>query len=238
MEAQAGKGSSAQICMLETVEYVQAKIQVASFPPRRSHKPKAAAAVSLCTGTPASCWARSAARRAVLIFNLPDLGRGGMLRPVSQCGCGLCAGKQVCSLASRGRYGRRRELSPGGHCGPGARVDGRTMRVLKLSRPASKGIQDIHSVAPGFAAGLRGILKMLCDPMALLDDADKATMQSVVASLASQGDSSSSHCFTAQRVSECIEVHSGIASGNDCDSLALFYRLKLPNMLGPTCWAA
>ena len=232
VQVQAGKGSSAQIRMLETVEYVQAKLQVASFPPRRSHKhkPDAAAVAALCPGTPASSCARSAAARAVLIFNLPDLwqrrnGEAGVAVQGASCAtAGSSAGWHHVDDKADGE--RRHHLED---------IVGATheyMGVFKLNWPKSKGIQDIQAVAPGSAACLSGIVKMLCDPMALLDDADKATMQSFVASLASQGDSSSSHCFNAQRVCECIELHSGIASGNDGDSLALFYRLKLPNMLG------
>lgn len=228
-------GASFQTRVVETVEYVPAKLQVASLPPVRSLTPKTPEAADSTAGAAPWC-SKSVAPRAVLIFNLPE--EWQRTDTGAEAGAHVVVADGAASVAgSAGRCGSWQHVDDSAQDGRCRLEDivglsHEYMGVFKLDRLKCKGIEHMQSLdaAGEVAWGLSGIVKMLCDPVALLDDADKATMQRVVASLGSQGHAS--EYSVARYVSECIELHSGIASSNDADSLALFYRLKLPNTHG------
>jgi len=129
------------------------------------------------------------------------------------------------------------------------------MGVYTLNRHESRGIDTLDDNA---LAGVEGLRTLLCDPVGLLDTEDKALMHSVLPLL--QQVVSAGHTYTHGKgkavgnsdtikgvtqahvhvagVVDCMELHSGIALGRDHDSLALFYRLKMPLVVGgyETAW--
>jgi len=243
LELCAGTRASMQTRLVDTVEYVVARLQVASFaPPSPAKNLKGSGAQSASAGARVSGGPMSARSgpgaplpRAVLVFNLPDAWRRKEQAGVTQQ-AGVARGDPLPSAA-------RADQGEGGwqHADDAVAVQRSLvdivgaahefMGVYKLNSLKCKGARDLERLdGVEGAEALRGLVKLMSDPMALLDEADRATMQSVVASLPPppQG----SDVCAAHRVCELLELHSGIAASNDADSLAIFYRLKLPTVLG------
>jgi hypothetical protein len=99
------------------------------------------------------------------------------------------------------------------------------MGVFVVNRRASAGLEHIGKLA----GSLEGIKGLLSDPMSLLDDNDKTMMQSFVAFF---GKANACEDSMAQWVADCMEMHTGIATSDDSDCLAVSYRIKLPQALG------
>ena len=223
----AGTRASMQARVVDTVEHVAARLQVASFAPavpvknvKGCSQPPVSAAATL-SGAPRGTAAP--APRAVLMFNLPDawsqkpeMGKAQAVREAeAEGGWQHADDREAVEVSLVDIVGAAHEF----------------MGVYKLNWPKCKGARDLERL-DGVQApeGLSSLVKLLSDPMALLDEADRATMQSVVASLPTPPDGSD--VCAAHRVCELIELHTGMAASNDADSLAIFYRLKLPTVLG------
>ena len=105
------------------------------------------------------------------------------------------------------------------------------MGVFRINRQDSVGLDQMQFLSSHALEGLGGLKTLLCDPMALLDAREKASMHSFLASFAKTADVPD--YLTAHCVVDCIQLHSGIATGvDDSESLALFYHLKFPSIVG------
>ena len=128
------------------------------------------------------------------------------------------------------------------------------MGVFKLDKLEVIGVQDSNDesrvdAASVKQAGLEWISSLLFDPTTLLDISDQEMMENVVKSFeqmtrsrtgshgsppneASSTDGAAARCRQNKVVTDCMELHSGIASTSLVDILTLSYRLKLPHALG------
>ena len=128
------------------------------------------------------------------------------------------------------------------------------MGVFKFDKLEVIGVQDSKDesrvdAASVKQAGLEWISSLLFDPTTLLDISDQEMMENVVKSFeqmtrsrtgshgsppneASSTDDAAARCRQNKIVTDCMELHSGIASTSLVDILTLSYRLKLPHALG------
>jgi len=121
------------------------------------------------------------------------------------------------------------------------------MGVFKLDKLEVIGVQDGVDLTSVKQEGLEWISSILFDPITLLDIRDQEVMENVLTSFeqmtrsrsgfpgskASRStDGAAARCRQEKIVTDCIELHSGIASTSLVDILVLSYRLKLPHALG------
>jgi hypothetical protein len=104
------------------------------------------------------------------------------------------------------------------------------MGVFVVDREASLGLEGLDSLPARSLESLEGIRRLLSDPMSLHNATDKTMMESVVVSFGKQGQTGEDSM--AKLVSGCMELHTGIATSDDGDFLAVSYRIKLPQALG------
>jgi len=120
------------------------------------------------------------------------------------------------------------------------------MGVFKLDRREVIGVQGGVEATSVKLAGLEWISSFLFDPTTFLDIRDREVMESVVTSFeqmsrsrsrspggeASSTPAAAARCRRDKIVTDCMELHSGMASTSLIDILTLSYRLKLPPALG------
>ena len=124
------------------------------------------------------------------------------------------------------------------------------MGIYKLNKYKAAEVAEWDPMRSGALDGLPAISMLLREPLELLEEHDKAVMQSLVASLgkiacdrsrSGSPDTDTSLNMPASSVSgaaeqhavlDCLEMHTGIASTQGSDCLSLSYRIKLPHVLG------
>jgi hypothetical protein len=228
-----------QTRVVDTVEHVVARLQVASFASavpvknlKKGYGPQPVSAAAALSG--ASPGTDATMPRAVLLFDLPDT--WSRKPEMVQAQAVKAVGCEVEAEGGWQHADNRGAVATGSSAPERSLVDivgaaHEFMGVYKLNWLKSKGARDLGRLDDVQAPeALSGLVKLLSDPMALLDEADRAIMQSAVAFLPTPPDRS--NVCTAHQVCELIELHTGMAASNDADSLAIFYRLKLPTVLG------
>lgn len=208
---------------VQIVEYVASKLQLVVFPDR--NKPGSSVDKERSN---AAQPAQKCLSRALVFFNLPSTWQWVA---DSEPALVMQASDAVqCPAESRGRFvdmtvDAARVSTLEHIVGPAHEY----MGVFVVDRKASVGLEGLDAFPAKSLKSLEGIKRLLSDPKSLLDDTDKAMMESVVASF---GKGKAGEDSVAKLVTDCMELHTGIATHDESDCLAVSYRIKLPQALG------
>jgi hypothetical protein len=225
---------------MKTVEYVRTKVKVIC-----STQELKESAQKAKMDTPSIATPKSAAKHphAILLFDTPESWQWVPLKPMTNNATGQTGSATPSEPANMLGHWVHVEDENASSLPTLEQLIGSAhefMGVFKLDKREVVGVQDGVDTACVKKAGLEWISSILFDPMTLLDIRDQEVMENVVTSFEQMTRSRSglpsslaSSTDGAQKiVTDCIELHSGIASTSLVDILTLSYRLKLPHALG------